>query len=133
MNRQDVQKLFNLIEVVHPNLKKSRDPATLEAWSLILSPWTYEEVKQAVIERARESRYSPEPSELTPFLPPLTPKEEPEPQSHEIPAVYFEKFRARHDTFRAKCRAAGIPTPSEGRKQGLTYAAWSQLAQKAGV
>ena len=133
MNRQDVQKLFNLIETIYPCAKKSRDPATLEAWSLVLGPWSYETVKQAVIERARENRFPPDPSELPPFLPPPAPKEEPEPQSHEIPAVYFEKFRARHAAFRAKCRAAGIPTPSEGRKQGLSYAAWSQLAKKAGV
>ena len=70
MRREDIQKLFNLIETLYPSAKKNpRIPAVLEAWALVLEPWSYEDAKQAVIIRARENRFPPDASELVPYLP----------------------------------------------------------------
>ena len=61
MEKQDTQRLFNLIETIYPNAKQQpRTPADLEAWTLVLEPWAYEDVKKAVIVRARENRFYPD-------------------------------------------------------------------------
>mgnify|MGYP004641525337 CR=1 FL=1 len=124
MEKQDTQRLFNLIKTLYPSSRQQpRTPADLEAWTLVLEPWAYEDAKQAVILRARENRFPPDASELVPYLPkPETPKAEEAPMPEPFNA-YLEKFYAE----------AGIPTPSEAKKQGMTYAAWCALADMRGV
>ena len=134
MEKQDTQRLFNLIETLYPSSRQQpRTPADLEAWTLVLEPWAYEDAKQAVILRARENRFPPDASELVPYLPkPETPKAEetpmPEPSNADL-----EKFYAKAGEQRERWHEAGIPTPSEAKKQGMTYAAWCALADMRGV
>ena len=134
MEKQDTQRLFNLIETLYPSSRQQpRTPADLEAWTLVLEPWAYEDAKQAVILRARENRFPPDASELVPYLPkPETPKAEeahmPEPSDADL-----EKFYAKAGEQRERWHEAGIPTPSEAKKQGMTDAAWCALADMRGV
>lgn len=134
MEKQDTRRLFRLIETIYPNAKQqSRTAVDLEAWTLVLAPWDYEDVKQAVIVRARENRFYPDVYELVPFLPKLekpNAEEDPMPEPSDI---YLEKFYARAGEQRERWHEAGIPTPSEAKKQGMTYAAWCALADMRGV
>lgn len=133
MSREEIQKLFNLIETLYPSAKKNpRTPAVIEAWALVLEPWSYEAAKQAVVVRARENRFPPDASELVPYLPkPETPKvEAPMPEPSDI---YLEKFYAKYEALHERWKAAGIPTPSEAKKQGMTYADWEKMAKGAGM
>ena len=134
MSREEIQKLFNLIETLYPSAKKNpRTPAVIEAWALVLEPWSYEAAKQAVVVRARENRFPPDASELVPYLPkPETPKAEEAPMPEPSDA-YLEKFYAKCETLHERWKAAGIPTPSEAKKQGMTYAGWEAMAKGAGV
>lgn len=134
MSREEIQKLFNLIETLYPSAKKNpRTPAVIEAWALVLEPWSYEAAKQAVIVRARENRFSPDASELIPYLPkPETPKAEEGPMPEPSDA-YLEKFYAKSEALHERWKAAGIPTPSEAKKQGMTYADWEKMAKGADV
>lgn len=134
MSREEIQKLFNLIETLYPSSKKNpRTPAVIEAWALVLEPWSYEAAKQAVIVRARENRFPPDASELVPYLPkPETPKAEETPMPEPSDA-YLEKFYAKCETLHERWKAAGVPTPSEAKKQGMTYVGWEAMAKGAGV
>lgn len=134
MSREEIQKLFNLIETLYPSAKKNpRTPAVIEAWALVLEPWAYEDAKQAVILRARENRFPPDASELVPYLPKpeaTKAKEAPMPEPSD---AYLEKFYAKAGEQHERWHEAGIPTPSEAKKQGMTYAEWCALADMRGV
>lgn len=134
MEKQDTKRLFNLIETLYPSSKQQpRTPADLEAWTLVLEPWAYEDAKQAVILRARENRFPPDASELVHYLPkPETPKAKEAPMPEPSDA-YLEKFYVRAGEQRKRWHDAGIPTPSEAKKQGMTYADWEKMAKGAGV
>lgn len=129
MKKQDVQRLFRLIETLYPGSKRDfSDPAVLEAWALVLSPWEYGDAKQAVIDRARENRFAPDVSELAAYLPkPSAPPEEPllpEPSPAHLAAFY----RRIAEPLRAAWRDLGIPSPSEAKRNGIPYEAWCAMA-----
>lgn len=133
MNKQDIAKLFALLGTIYPNAKNPTGFATVSAWQMILEPWDYEAAKQAVILRARENPFYPNPSELVPYLPkPETPNAEKAPMPEPSDA-YLEKFYAKAGEQHERWHEAGIPTPSEAKKQGMTYAAWCALADMRGV
>ena len=69
MTKNDVEKLFNLLDILHPAGKKPRDPATIAAWQMVLEPFDYDQVKQAAVTHARQNRYSPEPAEIVANIP----------------------------------------------------------------
>jgi hypothetical protein len=134
MEKQDTKRLFNLIETLYPSSKQQpRTPADLEAWTLVLKPWAYEDAKQAVILRARENRFPPDASELVPYLPKPEARKAKEAPMPEPSDAYLEKFYVRAGEQRKRWHDAGIPTPSEAKKQGMTYADWEKMAKGAGV
>ena len=134
MKREDIQKLFTLIETLYPSAKKNpRIPAVLEAWTLVLEPWSYEDAKQAVIIRARENRFPPDASELVPYLPKPEQLSENAPEQAEPTPAQLEKFYTKYEALHERWKAAGIPTPSEAKKQGMPYAGWESIAKGAGV
>ena len=47
--------------------------------------------------------------------------------------AYLEKFYAKAGEQHERWHEAGIPTPSEAKKQGMTYAKWCALADMRGV
>lgn len=133
MEKQDIAKLLTLLGTIYPNVKKPKGEALVEAWFLVLEPWSYEDAKKAVILRARDNIYFPNPSELIPYLPkPETPKTKEAPMPEPSDA-YLEKFYAKAGEQHERWHDAGIPTPSEAKKQGMTYAAWCALADMRGV
>ena len=133
MEKQDIAKLLTLLGTIYPNVKKPKGEALVEAWFLVLEPWSYEDAKKAVILRARDNIYFPNPSELIPYLPkPEIPKTKEAPMPEPSDA-YLEKFYAKAGEQHERWHDAGIPTPSEEKKQGMTYAAWCALADMRGV
>lgn len=134
MEKQDIKRLFNLIGTLYPSSKQQpRTPADLEAWTLVLKPWAYEDAKQAVVLRARENRFPPDASELVPYLPKPEARKAKEAPMPEPSDAYLEKFYVRAGEQRKRWHDAGIPTPSEAKKQGMTYADWEKMAKGAGV
>ena len=134
MEKQDTKRLFNLIETLYPSSKQQpRTPADLEAWTLVLKPWAYEDAKQAVVLRARENRFPPDASELVPYLPKPEARKAKEAPMPEPSDAYLEKFYVRAGEQRKRWHDAGIPTPSEAKKQGMSYADWEKMAKGAGV
>ena len=133
MEKQDIAKLLTLLGTIYPNVKKPKGEAVVEAWFLVLEPWSYEDAKRAVILRARDNIYFPNPSELIPYLPKPEPPKAKEAPMPEPSDAYLEKFYAKAGEQHERWHEAGIPTPSEAKKQGMTYAAWCALADMRGV
>ena len=133
MEKQDIMKLLTLLGTIYPNVKKPKGEAVVEAWFLVLEPWSYEDAKKAVILRARDNIYFPNPSELVPYLPKPETQKAKEAPMPEPSDAYLEKFYAKAGEQRERWHEAGIPTPSEAKKQGMTYAAWCALADMRGV
>lgn len=133
MDKQDITKLLTLLGTIYPNRKPPKSSAVVEAWALVLSPWSYEDAKKAVILRARENMYYPNPSELIPYLPKLPNPEQGTEALPEPSPAHLEKFYAWCEALHKRWRAAGLMTPSEAKRRGLTYAQWSALADAGGV
>lgn len=133
MDKQDITKLFALLGTIYPSAKNQTGSVAVAAWQMILEPWAYGDAKRAVILRARENPFYPNPSELVPYLPKpetLEAKEAPMPEPSD---AHLEKFYAKAGEQHERWHEAGIPTPSEAKKQGMTYAAWCALADMRGV
>ena len=129
MTINDVQKLFDLLEQLYHGQKRSRDYVTLSIWETILKPWSYPEVRDAVIKRARVNRHFPDPSEIAEFLPAKEDKKclDDRDGSKEL----FEKSEAYAEEIREKYHAAGLPTASEAKKNGIDFGAWCDMVDKA--
>ena len=98
-----------------------------------MEPWSYEDAKQAVIIRARENRFPPDASELVPYLPKPEQPSENAPEPAEPTPAQLEKFYVKYKALHERWKSAGIPTPSEAKKQGMTYADWEKMAKGADV
>ena len=98
-----------------------------------MAPWDYEDVKQAIIVRARENRFYPDVYELAPFLPKLEKPNAEEAPMPEPSDIYLEKFYAKYKSLHERWKAADVPTPSEAKKQGMTYAGWESIAKGVDV
>lgn len=132
MTKNEVPNLFNLLERLYNGHSRPRDNVTLTLWATVLEPWSYDEVRNVVIQRARENRHFPDPSELATLLPPR-----PDPgwmrkyieQRDKRPDI-FEKLDKRADAIRKIYHDAGLPSASEAKKLGINYAAWCEMVDK---
>ena len=129
MERNEVSKLFSLLRQLYARFDKQPDRVTSAIWAEILKPWSYEQVRDAVIRRARENQYCPDPSEIVEYLPALE-KEEQQP-SCEIPEEHLRWVREWRERLAAELEQRGLP-PFTG-STGADYKAWRQKCVDAGV
>jgi hypothetical protein len=126
VTKDDVIKLFNLLEELYHGHRRSRDNVTLSIWATVLEPWSYAEVRDAVVTRARVNRHFPDPSEIAEFLP-LRTKRDDSVGKNMLFCGAEEKLSAHAAEIREKYHAAGLPTPSEAKKQGIGFEAWCDM------
>lgn len=133
MNRQDVCRLFDLLEQLYQGKRKPRDNVTVAIWAEVLKPWSYEQVRTAVVQRARENRFFPDPSEIVAYLPAM---QEDRPMDERLAAA-LDRRRQEVDQWwaqrKAALDAAGLPTSSEFVQKGGTVAEYWRLLKAAGI
>lgn len=133
MNRQDVCRLFDLLEQLYQGKRKPRDNVTVAIWAEVLKPWSYEQVRTAVVQRARENRFFPDPSEIVAYLPAM---QEDRPMDERLAAA-LDRRRQEVDQWwaqrKAALDAAGLPTSSEFVQKGGTVAEYWRLLRAAGI
>ena len=133
MNRQDVCRLFDLLEQLYQGKRKPRDNVTVAIWAEVLKPWSYEQVRTAVVQRARENRFFPDPSEIVAYLPAM---KEDRPMDERLAAA-LDRRRQEVDQWwaqrKAALDAAGLPTSSEFVQKGGTVAEYWRLLKAAGI
>lgn len=133
MNRQDVCRLFDLLEQLYQGKRKPRDNVTVAIWAEVLKPWSYEQVRTAVVQRARENRFFPDPSEIVAYLPAM---QEDRPMDERLAAA-LDRRRQEVDQWwaqrKAALDAAGLPTSAEFVQKGGTVAEYWRLLKAAGI
>lgn len=135
MTKQDVEKLFTLLEVLCPSAgKKSRDNAVLTAWALVLEPFDYEDVKAAAVIRARENRFFPDPAELVAYLPKRPSSSVRTSPEEGAKSGEVERLRERWYEQRKAWEKAGLPaTAFEAKERGMSAAEWFKAVDNAGL
>lgn len=138
MNRQDVCRLFDLLEQLYQGKKKPRDKVTLAIWAEVLKPWSYEQVRSAVVQRARENRYFPDPSELAAYLPSVELGEQRAGQDFppELATTLVKRQKELENwqqEWHQELRERGLPSLREAVEQGMSVAQWNALLKEAGV
>lgn len=128
MTRQDVIKLFDLLEELYHGQRRPRTERILAIWATVLGPWSYAEVRDAVISRARAHRHFPDPSEIVEFLPSLEADKAAVPL--ECSDNILAKFCEQAEAIQEKYHARSMPTPSEAKKCGISYADWCEMVDK---
>lgn len=132
MTKQDMDGLWKLLGIYRPNDPRLDDKTLKAAWLLVLEPYNPADVKSAVAAYFRGSKYWPDPSDIATRCPP--PPEEAVRQEQSAPTGRADpRVREWWEDFRAGLRAAGLPTASEARAQGLSAAEWGKLLEEAGL
>lgn len=136
----EVNKLFDLLRELHGK-DKPRDGRTVAIWTAVLEPWDYPQVRAAALARARENRYSPDPAELTAYLPKVpraTPAGATAPQATGVSdaiakarqEAFYELWRAETEELAPLRRAAGL---AERLSEAEDKMAWLAKATELGL
>lgn len=71
MTPQDMDRVWSLLGYCRLDDPHLKDKALKAAWFLVLEPYAYNDVKQAVAAHFRVKRFWPEIGEITQYLPPV--------------------------------------------------------------
>lgn len=132
MERKDVDRLFQLLGRLYGD--RVHDSVTTAIWHEVFKPWTYAQVRDAVIQRARENRYYPDPSEITAYIPKpdeVGSKDEQARAPGEEDTRQLRWVRLYHDKLHEELKRVGLNKFSGGT--GAEYASWRAMCQKAGI
>ena len=69
MERNDVNKLFTMLNAFYPHATNVDNEKIRKAWSLALKNYTYKEIKAATLCYAAKEKFFPQLSELLAYLP----------------------------------------------------------------
>lgn len=76
MDRLDMDRIWTLLGKCRMGDAHLKDSSLKMAWALVLEPYTYEDVKQAVAAHFRVSKFWPDIGEIAQYLPDVpTPKD----------------------------------------------------------
>ena len=95
MTREDTDRLFELLSIYRPNDPHAQDKTLRSAWALVLEPYAPEDVRVAVAEYFRESKYWPDVTDIASRCP--QPKEAPEPERWQWPGWQANGYRNEAD------------------------------------
>lgn len=137
MQREDVNRLFDLLEQLYQGKKRPRDKVTVAIWAAVLEPWSYAQVRDGVIRRARENRYFPDPSEIVEYLPPLPEADKAEEKRYAPPDRSEQKYLRWGALYREKLASAldeaGIDPYEVAARNGVSLIAWEKSLEEAGI
>lgn len=139
LTTSEVNKLFDLLKELHGK-DKPRDERTISIWATVLKPWNYQQVRAAVIERARSgNRFYPDPTEITELLPnPDIPVSRPvgslDARAKEAQDRLFARWKKEQNRLAPLRRAAGLPgTAIEAEAAGMPYTEWQAALEAVGL
>lgn len=126
MEIDDVTRLFDLLDKLYQGKPRPRDRVTAAVWREVLRPWTYPQVRDAVIKRARTNRYYPDPSEIAELCPPAPEAAESEDRI-KPPGPSEMRYLRWAQAYRRKL------TEALGGEERLTLSAQRALLEERGV
>ena len=136
MTRKDIDDLFKLLAIFRKNDPHLREEGLRAAWLLVLSPYSRDEVREAVGAWFRQRKYWPEPTEIAALCPP-PPEENRQkkpPQVSQLEIEETRKFWAQWGRLVALRREAGIPaTIHEALAAGMAEEDWLDMLAERGL
>lgn len=132
MTKQDMDGLWKLLGIYRPKDPRLEDKTLKAAWLLVLEPYDPADVKSAVAAYFRGSKYWPDPSDITTRCPP-PPEQDAVLERPASTGRADTKVREWWEDFRTRLLAAGLPTASEAKAQGITAAEWCAMLDTAGL
>ena len=78
MTREDTDRLFELLSIYRPNDPHAQDKTLRSAWALVLEPYFVEDVRVAVAEYFRESKFWPDVTDIAVRCPKQETERQPE-------------------------------------------------------
>ena len=98
-----LKKLLSTTELKKPNMSNEE----LYAWYLILEPYSYDDIRNAILELARTSPFSPHPGEIARMI---QPERTEKPKQYSPAMSADEHYRYLADVY---AKIAGIRPPSQ--------------------
>ncbi|MGM9640539.1 MAG: hypothetical protein ACI3V3_04155 [Faecousia sp.] len=137
MDKNERQKIYTLLSKYYPRARQLKDAATLTAWGYVLEKYTYDDVKNSVINYAASNKYFPDPSDITGGLTPI-PNTSPEPERRDLPMGEKERRcleRSIHwqQEWHDHLRALGLPTFREATMGGMDPGEYNRLLCSKGA
>lgn len=132
MTKQDMDGLWKLLGIYRPKDPRLEDKTLKAAWLLVLEPYSPDDVRQAVAAYFRGSGFWPDVSDIATRCPP-PPEQDAVLERSASTGRADPRVREWWEEFRAGLRAAGLPTASEAKAQGMTAAEWGKLLEEAGL
>ena len=141
MTREEMDGLWELLKIFRPNDIRLQDKKLKSAWFLVLEPYQREDVRQAVAEWFRQSKFLPDVSEIA-MLCRGQPGEEPAGSGEKDDPLlggdaYREWFSSMEEALEMgrlmdeDYQGAGIPHPDEARRAGWSVADWNMACREA--
>ena len=65
MTKEEIGKIFVLMQQFYPNARQLQDRTTLLAWKLVLVKFPYNDVKNAVVDYAISNKFFPDVADIT--------------------------------------------------------------------
>lgn len=140
----EVDKLFALLRELYGKDKRG-DRTAAAIWGAVLEPWDYKQVRAAALERARENRYYPDPSELAEYLPKMPRKTAAgatrpqatgvsEQKAKEAQEAAFALWQSEGERLRESRRCALVPEAlSEALAAGMGAMVWWNMLEELGL
>ena len=139
MTAKDVDGLFQLLEIYFPNSSKAKNKTLKSAWLLVLEPFPPEEVKRALAEQLRESRFFPDPQAVAVRCK-LPPHAKQPNSATSIGTDYSKEFNAMmawlgpwYEEYKKALHSHGLPTAIEARLGGILVSDWSEMVKDVEV
>ena len=126
MNREDVTKLFRFFTALRPDWKPEAN--ALEAWTIVLEPYSYPEVRGAATLCFQQRNYIPTPAEIVAEIPGRDKLRDAPFDSSELAALdAYELLKQR------RIRAGLPPTPAHRAGTNLSASEIMDLYEAAGL
>ena len=132
MTKKDIDDLFALLRICRQGDRRVDDPQLRSAWLMVLKPYRREDVKAALTEHLRKSKFFPDPSEIAVLCPPPAEAEISQPAGGKPRHVSADIWTWWQTRQRAR-RAAGLPSMAEAMEAGQTAREYLDLCDRHGI
>lgn len=135
MTGQDIDRLFELLAIFRPGDKRLKNQSLKDGWLFVLKPYRPEDVREAMAEYLRRSKYWPDATDIARLCPPI----ETENRSgfSEKTDRHWKKqmeMQERYDDLRRRRREAGLPENHwEAKEAGMSFEEYDRLTEAAGL
>lgn len=135
MTGQDIDRLFELLAIFRPGDKRLKNQSLKNGWLFVLKPYRPEDVREAMAEYLRRSKYWPDATDIAKLCPPI----ETENRNEFLGKTDHNwqkqlEMHGRYDDLKCRRRDAGLPeTRWEAKEAGMSFEEYDRLIEEAGL